>query len=98
MFNWKLCILCQSAKDKKLVNPMQNTRKNVRCSFNILAEKITRFYENGVTLPVSVSIENLKKDSDIESNLRKHEAQWHKSCSDELNSGRFGTSFEAKIK
>ena len=50
MVNWKLCILY----------PVKNTRKNVRCSFNILAEKITRFYENGIPVPVSVSIKDLK--------------------------------------
>ena len=54
MVNWKLCILCKSEKDEKLVNLVQNTRKNVRCNFNILAEKITSFYENRVPVPVSV--------------------------------------------
>ena len=78
MINWSLCILCQSTKNKRLLNPRINTRKNVRCSFNILSETINRSIENDLPRPLQANIDVIKGNSDIESNLRDHQAKWHK--------------------
>ena len=43
MVNWKLCILCQSEKDEKLVNPMQNTRKMYDVALIYLLKRLQGF-------------------------------------------------------
>ena len=74
------CILCQTKKNEKLLNPGIITRTFVRCSFNIPSEKINRLIENDLPIPLQANIDDIKENSDTESNLCDHQAKWHKSC------------------
>mgnify|MGYP001801966321 CR=1 FL=1 len=61
-----------------------------------MADKIKSFAENGLELSLGESLENLKGDSTISMQLSNNKAKWHKSYSDEFNSGRLQSAIKRK--
>ena len=77
--NRNFCALCEKATEKKLVCPLNSTRKNYGLGYKSLADNLQQFCEIG-ELPIQASMSSLDEGNGIEETLKRHEANWHKSC------------------
>ena len=86
--NWNLCALCQ-ADGLDLIDPRNNRNSGV-CGYARLVTNINAFVDEGLCLSskIKVSINDLKGNSDILTNLQHNNAKCHKSCALELLSSR----------
>ena len=77
--NWNLCALCQ-ADGLDLIDP-RNHRNSGVCGHTRLVTNINAFVDEGLCLPskIEVSINDLKGNSDILTNLQHNNAKYHQS-------------------
>ena len=77
-FDWSLCILCQSITKESLQCPARSKRLDLGAGCKSIAENLQGFFAIGA-LPFDVG-------SGLFNTLLRHEASWHKSCKDKINS------------
>ena len=76
--DWELCVLCQ-LDDLNVIDPSKNLNTTV-CGYQQLSNKINEFLINDLPLPnkINVSIDDLRADTDVATNLRKNNAKYPK--------------------
>ena len=79
MSNWELCILCHLDGLYVIDLSKKNLNPTV-CGYQQLSSKINEFIINDLPLPnkINVSIDDLRADTDVATNLRKNNAKYHK--------------------
>ena len=84
-FEWSLCILCQKLTKESLQCPVRSKRLDLGAGYKSMAENLQGFFAIGA-LPFDVKQNKLDDGSGLFNTLSKHEAPWHKSCKDKINS------------
>ena len=82
---WSLCILCQKLTKESLQCPVRSKRLDLGAGYKSMAENLQGFFAIGA-LPFDVKQNQLDDGSGLFNTLSKHEASWHKSCKDKINS------------
>ena len=83
--NWSICALCQR-DGQNIVVPSKNLNPDV-CGYSASARNIDAFINiEGLPVPntITVSLRDLKDDTNVADNLKENKAQWHKKCQAEL--------------
>ena len=96
--DWNLCVLCQRDGDNLIV-PTANLNPDV-CEYSVLARNIGAFSNEGLPLPnkLTVSVADLKGDTNIADNLKANKARWHKGYQAELAPSKFKRALESAAK
>ena len=84
-FDWSLCILCQKETKETLQCPACSKRSDLGAGYKSMAENLQGFFDIGA-IPFDVKQNQLDDGSGLYNTLLKHEASWHKSCKDKVNS------------
>ena len=97
--DWSLCVLCQHEDDNPLIVPFANLNPSV-CGYFQLARNINAFTNEGLPLPnkISVTLSDLKGDTNIADNLKANNARWHKGCQAELAPSKLQRALESAAK
>lgn len=96
--DWKKCALCQE-DDNDLVDPQLNNNLD-NDGYGKLALNIESFVDKDIPLPTrcTVSISDLRGESNIASNLRHVQVKWHKSCALQMSSSKLKRAMCRKEK
>ena len=94
--DWSKCALCQ-ADDLNLIYATQNNNTKT-CGYSVLASNIGSFLEANLSLPNkwTVTLADLKMNSDIAEHLCIMEAKWHKNCALEVSQSRLQQALIAR--
>ena len=95
-FQWSLCILCQNDTKESLQCPARSKRADLGAGYRSMAENLQRFFAIGA-FPFDVNPIHLDDGSGLCNTLIKHEASWHKSCKDNINSTKLKRAEKRKI-
>ena len=76
--DWALCCLCQEKSGKDLRHPYK--KKCYHAAYQTLEHELNGFADNGIPLPLGVSLQCLDDGSGIASTMLKNEAKYHNGC------------------
>ena len=96
-FDWSLCILCQSITKESLQCPARSKRLDLGAGCKSIAENLQGFFAIGA-LPFDVTQNQLDDGSGLFNTLLRHEASWHKSCKDKINSMKLKRAEKERTK
>ena len=93
--DWSLCALCQR-DGQNIVVPSANLNPDV-CGYSRLAKNIDAFTNEGLSLPskITVTLRDLKGETNVADNLKENKAQWHKGCQAELAPSKLKRALES---
>ena len=95
-FQWSLCILCQNNTKESLQCPARSKRADLVAGYHSMAENLQGLFAIGA-FPFDVNPNHLDDGSGLCNTLLKHEASWHKSCKDKINSTKLKRAEKRKI-
>ena len=97
--DWTLCVLCQSERSEKLINPSQDKFKSSEkeCGYKVTAEHISEFQKLGC-VPLGINIMRLDDGDGIEKTLQKNNGAWHKTCRNKFDKQKLQRAQKRKAK
>lgn len=82
--DWSLCFICQEMTQESLTYPSKNTRVDKGRSYSMMAGRLSRFNDLGLSQamadPKSFLFSRLDEGSGVEEALIANNAHYHKSC------------------
>ena len=88
--------MCQNDTKESLQCPARSKRADLGAGYRSMAENLQGFFAIGA-FPFDLNQNHLDDGSGLCKTLIKHEASWHKSCKDKINSTKLKRTEKRKI-